>query len=49
MAPSTALMSSYISPAAMSGNNISATETVGQWQASVSSKIGNAASQSLLS
>jgi hypothetical protein len=43
------LMSNYISPAAMSGNNISATETVAQWQASVSSKIGNAASQSLLS
>ena len=49
MAPSTALMSAYISPAAMSGNNISATETVGQWQAAVSSRIGNAASQSLLS
>jgi len=43
------LMSTYISSAAMAGNNISATETVGQWQASVSSKIGNAASQSVLS
>jgi hypothetical protein len=48
-AQGTDLMSQYISPAAMSGNNISATETVSQWQASVSSKIGNAASQSLLS
>jgi len=48
-APPTALMSDYITPAAMSGNNISATETVAQWQASVSSKIGNAASQSLMS
>jgi hypothetical protein len=48
-APPTALMSDYITPAAMSGNNISATETVVQWQASVSSKIGNAASQSLMS
>jgi hypothetical protein len=45
----TDLMSTYISPAAMAGNNISATETVAQWQASVSSKIGNAASQSLIS
>lgn len=45
----TDLMSTYISPAAMSGNNISATETVAQWQAAVSSKIGNAASQSVLS
>jgi hypothetical protein len=45
----TDLMSQYISPAAMSGNNISATETVGQWQASVSSKIGNAASQTVMS
>ena len=43
------LMSTYISSAAMAGNNISATETVGQWQASVSSKIGNSASQSVLS
>ena len=45
----TDLMSTYISSAAMQGNNISAGETVGQWQASVSSKIGNAASQSLMS
>jgi hypothetical protein len=49
LASNSDLMSQYVSPAAMSGNNISATETVGQWRASVSSKIGNAASQSLLS
>ena len=42
------LMSDYISSAAMSGNNISANETVAQWRSSVSSKIGNAASQSLM-
>ncbi len=48
-APGTALMSDYISSAAMSGNHVSATETVAQWQASVSSKIGNAASQTVLS
>ena len=48
-APPTALMSDYISSAAMSGNNISANETVAQWQSSVSSKIGNAASQTVLS
>ena len=45
----TDLMSSYISPAAMQGNGVTAGETVAQWQASVSSKIGNAASQSLMS
>ena len=48
-APPTALMSDYISSAAMSGNNVSASETVAQWQSSVSSKIGNAASQTVLS
>jgi hypothetical protein len=42
------LMSTYISPAAMSGNNIPATETVAQWQSSVTSKIGNAASQTVM-
>ncbi len=45
----TDLMSSYISPAEMEGNNVTANETVAQWQASVSSKIGNAAYQSVLS
>jgi hypothetical protein len=48
-AQGTDLMSQYISPAAMQGNGVTAGETVAQWQASVSSKIGNAASQSLLS
>jgi hypothetical protein len=47
-APGTALMSDYISPVAMQGNNISANETVAQWQASVSSVMGNAASQPLM-
>jgi hypothetical protein len=40
------LMSAYLSPAAMSGNNIRAGETVGEWRASVVNKIGNAADQS---
>jgi len=43
------LMSQYISATAMSANNIPANETVGQWEATVSSQIGNAANQSLLS
>jgi hypothetical protein len=47
-APGTALMSDYVSSAAMAANNISANETVAQWQALVSSKIENAASQSLM-
>lgn len=42
------LMSQYVSSTAMARNNIPATETVGQWQASVAAKIGNAASQSLM-
>ena len=39
------LMSNYISNAAMSNNQISSTETVAQWRASVTNKIGNAAGQ----
>lgn len=42
------LMSSYISSTAMSGNNISATTTVGQWRAAVAAKMGSAASSSIL-
>ena len=45
----TDLMSQYISAAAMQGNSISSTETVAQWQASVTAKMGNAASQTILS
>jgi hypothetical protein len=41
----TDLMSSYLSPTVMARNNISATETVAQWQASVSATIGNSAQQ----
>jgi hypothetical protein len=43
------LMSNYVSSTNLQANNIPATETVGQWKASVSSKIGNAANQSVLS
>ncbi len=46
-ASSSDLMSVYLSPAAMSGNNIGPGETVGQWRASVASKIGTAANQSV--
>jgi hypothetical protein len=43
------LMSEYVSSTALQANNISSTETVGQWKASVSSIVGNAANQSVLS
>jgi hypothetical protein len=43
------LMSNYVSSANLQANNIPANETVGQWKASVSSIIGNAANQSVLS
>lgn len=46
--PST-LMSSVVPASFLSNNNISSTETVAQWQASVASKIGNAANQPVLS
>ena len=42
-------MSAYLSPNVMQQNGITPNETVGQWRASVSSKIGNAAGQSVLS
>lgn len=45
----TALMSSIVPTSFLSNNGISTTETVAQWQASVASKIGNAASQTVLS
>jgi hypothetical protein len=40
---------SGMSQSALTQNGISVGETVGQWQASVSSKMGNAANQSILS
>ena len=40
---------SGMSQSALTANGIAAGETVGQWRASVSAKIGNAASQSVLS
>lgn len=43
-----ALMSSVVPTAFLTSNHIPATETVGQWQASVASKIGNAASQPIV-
>ena len=36
-------------PSQLAANDIMLGETVGQWQASVAAKIGNAASQSVLS
>jgi hypothetical protein len=49
LASSTNLMSQYISPSAMAANGVTTGETVGQWQASVASTMGNAANQSILS
>ena len=43
------LMSQYISAKAMAANGISSNETVAQWQASVTSKVGTAAGQTVLS
>jgi len=43
------LMSTYLSSAAMQANNISSSETVGQWRAAVTAKIGNAAGQTVMS
>ncbi len=40
---------SMYTPAQLAANGITAGETVGQWQASVAAKIGNAANQSVLS
>jgi hypothetical protein len=42
------LMSEIVPQSALSANQIPATETVGQWRASVGGKIGNAAGQSVL-
>ena len=43
------LMSQYLSASVMSANGVTPGETVAQWQNSVSSKIGSAAQQSVLS
>lgn len=48
-AQGSALMSNILPTSFLSANGISSTETVAQWQASVAAKIGNAASQSVLS
>lgn len=45
---SMAAILSNLSPSQLAANGISPGETVGQWKASVSSKIGNAAGQSVL-
>jgi hypothetical protein len=47
-APPTATMSSLLPASFLASNGISATETVSQWQASVSNKIGGAAGQTVL-
>jgi hypothetical protein len=47
-ADDTALMSTYVSSNAMQGNNISSTETVGEWKAGVAAKMGSAASAVVL-
>jgi hypothetical protein len=47
-APSTALMSQYISSNVMSANGVTPSETVGQWPASVAAIMGNAANQSVM-
>jgi len=41
-------MSSYVSPAMMQANRIAPNETVGQWRAAVSAKIGTAAGQTVM-
>jgi hypothetical protein len=43
------LMSEYVSSTVLQANNIPSNETVGQWKSSVSSVVGNAANQSVLS
>ncbi len=47
-APPGATMASLLPASFLSANGITSTETVAQWQASVSSKIGNASTQSVL-
>ena len=48
-APPTATMSSVLPASYLAGNGISSTETVAQWQAAVSEKMGSAAGQTILS
>lgn len=47
-APGTALMSNYLSANVMAKNGVTPGETVAQWQAAVSAKIGGAAGQTVL-
>jgi hypothetical protein len=49
LANSSATMGSLLPSNFLSNNNISASETVAQWQASVSANVGNAATQTVLS
>mgnify|MGYP001185886890 FL=1 len=42
------LMSTYLSSKTMTGNGITAGETVGQWKAAVAAKMGSAANQAVL-
>jgi hypothetical protein len=49
LANSSATMGSLLPSNFLSSNNISPSETVAQWQASVSAKVGNAATQTVLS
>lgn len=48
LAPPTATMSSLLPASFLQANGISATETVSQWQTSVSNKIGGASGQTVL-
>jgi len=48
-APGNDLMSQFVSPSVLAQNGISASTTVGEWQASVSAKMGNAAGQTVMS
>ena len=41
-------MSQYLSPGVMAANGVTPGETVAQWQAAVSAKIGNAGGQTVL-
>jgi len=48
-ADNSVLMSTYVSAAAMQSNRIDPNETIGQWRAAVSAKIGTAAGQTVMS
>jgi len=48
-ADDTSLMSAFVSSSVMSGNGITAGETVGEWKAAVAAKMGSGATASVLS